>query len=218
MMLELILVRHGETAWNAERRLQGHLDIGLNDIGLRQAAACGQYLAHEPLDAIYASDLQRAQQTASALAAPHGLPIQTDTGLRERCFGGFEGKLYSELEALFPTSNAAMLERDLDARYPDGVHRAETLREFDQRVMQTLNAILTDNPARRIAIVSHGGVLDCVYRRVRGLRLDSPRDFDVKNASINRFQWRDAALHLSHWGEVAHLAHLGEAVLDEANR
>src|SRR3954466_11612253 len=98
----VLLIRHGETAWNAERRLQGHLDISLNLEGERQAAAVAQALAGTHIDAIVSSDLQRASQTAQAIAASHQLPVQVERDLRERCYGGFEGLLYAEIEERFP--------------------------------------------------------------------------------------------------------------------
>src|SRR5205085_1137604 len=98
----ILLIRHGETAWNAERRLQGHLDIALNHEGERQAALLGAALADEALDVIVASDLMRARQTAEALSRAHGLPVHTERALRERCYGGFEGMLYAEIAQRFP--------------------------------------------------------------------------------------------------------------------
>lgn len=204
-MTEIVLIRHGETAWNAERRLQGHLDIALNEQGLRQAEALAAALAHEHFDAIFASDLQRAGQTAAAVAAGRSQPVLIDAGWRERCFGGFEGLLYADIASAFPQAHAAMLARDVDVRYPAGAHIAETLREFDARVFATLQRLLAGGSYRKVAIVSHGGVLDCLYRRAMQLTLDSARDFDVMNASINRMQWQDGQLRLLVWGEVTHL-------------
>lgn len=214
-MTEIILIRHGETDWNAEWRLQGHLDIGLNAEGLRQAEAAGAALANEAVDAIFASDLQRALATAQAVAAPRGMPVQIDAGLRERCFGAFEGMLYADIGSRYPEAHAAMLAREVDARYPDGERRAETLREFDQRSLDTLRRIVGGGQYRKVVIVSHGGVLDCLYRKAKQQDLGSARDFDVRNASINRFLWSDDALQLLHWGDVAHL---GQTVLDEIDR
>lgn len=208
---EILLIRHGETAWNAERRLQGHLDIPLNDEGLRQAAALGRALRSENLDVIFASDLQRAMQTADAIAAPLAMTVAIDAGLRERCFGGFEGLPYADIHAHFPEAHAAWQAREPDARFPQGQNAPETLREFSQRAVDTVIR-LASLGHRRIAIVSHGGVLECIYRAVHGIGFEPARDFDILNASLNRIVWDGERLQIRVWGDVAHL---NDAVLDE---
>ena len=208
----IILIRHGETAWNAERRLQGHIDIALNQEGLRQARALAGALAALPLDAIYASDLARALQTAQAVAARHTVPVQQDALLRERCFGGFEGLLYAEIAARFPHQFAAWQARDVDSAIPAGLRQAETFRQFYQRCTGAIGAIAQRHPGQTVALVAHGGVLECAYRAALGLSLDTPRDFPVLNASINRFAFDDGKLALLSWAEVAHLQ---RDVLDE---
>jgi probable phosphoglycerate mutase len=215
-MTEILLIRHGETSWNAEKRLQGHLDIPLNAEGERQAAALGAALANEALDAIFSSDLQRALQTAQAVAGPQGKAVAIDAGLRERCFGAFEGLQYDEIEARYPEAYIAWRARDRHARYPSGKHVAETLDEFFKRVADTVDRLLRRGDYRKVAVVTHGGVLDCLYR-VASNRLDfaAPRDFDVLNASINRIRWSDGRMQIMQWADVAHL---DPAVLDEIDR
>jgi len=210
----LILIRHGETAWNAERRLQGHIDIALNAEGLRQAEALAAALADDKLDAIVSSDLSRAAQTADAVARSHKLPVARDPLLRERCFGGFEGLLYAEIEQRFPAEFAAWQARDVHARLPDGIRVAETFRQFYDRVIKAILAQAARHPGQTLALVAHGGVLECAYRAALGLSLETPRDFPVMNASINRFTVQDGKLALVSWGEVAHLE---PRVLDELN-
>lgn len=212
-MIEILLIRHGETDWNAERRLQGHLDIGLNAQGMRQAKALARALQAETLDAIFASDLQRALHTAQAVAAPRNMPIQIDPGLRERCFGGFEGLRYADIPAHFPQAYAAWQAREPDARFPPGQHVAETLREFSTRAIETVRRIARCGH-RKIAIVSHGGVLDSIYREASGIGFAHVRDFDVLNASINRIVWDGEAMLIRQWGDVAHLSN---TALDEIN-
>jgi probable phosphoglycerate mutase len=215
-MTELLLIRHGETAWNAEKRLQGHLDIPLNAEGERQAAALGAALANEPLDAIISSDLQRAMKTAQAVADAQGKPIQVDPALRERCFGAFEGLQYHEIEQRYPESYAAWRRRDRHARYPDGKHIAETLDEFFHRVVGAVERLVRGKGYRKVALVTHGGVLDCLYRAASD-RLDftAPRDFDVLNASINRVHWTPTGMQILQWADVAHL---DTTVLDDVER
>jgi probable phosphoglycerate mutase len=212
--LNIILIRHGETAWNAERRLQGHLDIPLNAEGERQARLLAEALSPESIDLIVASDLQRARQTAQAVAGLRGMPVHVETGLRERCYGGFEGLLYSEIEQRFPAEFAAWQARDVDAVLPDGKNCGETFRDFYTRATGAILALAAAHPGGTIAMVAHGGVLECAYRMALGLPLETPRDFKVYNASINRFRVADNRLSLQSWGEVGHLR---PAVLDELN-
>jgi probable phosphoglycerate mutase len=212
--LKIILIRHGETAWNAERRLQGHLDIPLNAEGERQARLLAGALAAEPLDLIVSSDLQRARQTAQSVATLRGMPLHIEPGLRERCYGGFEGLLYSEIEQRFPAEFAAWQARDVDAILPHGKNCGETFRQFYERATGAILGLARAYPDSSIAMVAHGGVLECAYRMALGLPLETPRDFKVFNASINRFHLEEGRLVLDSWGEVAHLQ---PAVLDELN-
>lgn len=212
--MNIILIRHGETAWNAERRLQGHLDIPLNAEGERQARLLAEALAPEAIDMVVASDLQRARQTAQAVASTRKLPVHADPGLRERCYGGFEGLLYSEIEQRFPREFAAWQGRGIDGVLPSGKNSGETFRAFYTRCTDAILAIAGAHPGRTIALVAHGGVLECAYRMALGLSLETPRDFKVFNASINRFRVEDGRLVLQSWGEVSHLQ---PAVLDELN-
>ncbi len=219
-MVEILLIRHGETAWNAEKRMQGHLDIGLNAAGLRQAAALGHALRHEQLDVIISSDLQRALQTAQAVAAGREMAVATDAGLRERCFGVFEGLLYADLATAHPHAYAAWKARELDVRYPPGVNKAETLREFSARALATIGRLAAAGAHRKIALVTHGGVLECAYRAATGTSLQSARDFDILNASVNRLHWTPAGMQVAHWGDVRHLQDdlLAPGALDEIDR
>ena len=118
--MEILLIRHGETDWNRARRMQGHIDIPLNNEGLRQAKALGAALASEKLDAVYTSDLQRAKLTAQAVADVHQMPLIIDEQLRERCYGVFEGLMYKEVAQQFPREFALWQARDLHARFPAG--------------------------------------------------------------------------------------------------
>jgi len=207
MKTTILLIRHGETAWNAVRRLQGHIDIPLNEQGERQAAALARALSAERLDAIVSSDLQRAMQTAQAVAARHAhLRLATDPQLRERAYGVFEGMLYPDIERQYPDDFARWHARDIDAVMPAGGRLAESFRQFYQRSIAALQAVAARHAGQTVAVVAHGGVLECAYRAAQGIQLDSPRDFQVRNASINRFSMVDEKFVLDSWGEVAHLA------------
>jgi 2,3-bisphosphoglycerate-dependent phosphoglycerate mutase len=206
-MTRILLIRHGETAWNAVRRLQGHIDIPLSPTGERQAEALARALAAEPLEAIISSDLGRALQTAQAVAEHHPhLPLRSDPGLRERGYGVFEGLLYTEIAERYPVEFAEWQARDVDAVMPAGDRVAESFRQFFQRCQDGIARWAERYPQQSILIVAHGGVLECAYRAARGLSIDGPRDFQVKNASINRFTFDKGVLSLEQWGEVAHLS------------
>jgi len=204
-MTEILLIRHGETAWNAVKRLQGHLDIPLNAEGTRQAKALAYALQNEKLDAVISSDLQRAVQTAGEIARLQGVSTRLDAGLRERCFGGFEGQLYSDLPHLFPAEHAAWKSHDPDAEFPIGENKGETIRQFHERVITHLMHYAKQFNGKKIAIVAHGGVLECAYRAAKNLPLDAPREVTIYNASINRFNVESEQLHLLLWGDIAHL-------------
>lgn len=214
---EILLIRHGETEWNAIKRLQGHWDIALNAQGQAQAAALGLALCSEPLAAIVSSDLQRARQTAQALAdrQPSLLQVMCDPGLRERCYGAFEGMYYSGISQRYPADFAAWQARDIDAVFPPGARASESFRNFHARSMAAILQWARRYPGQKIALVAHGGVLECAYRTALGLPLSTPRDFPILNASINRFVLEDDALRLQSWGEVAHL---DATALDEVDQ
>ncbi|WP_034300767.1 histidine phosphatase family protein [Herbaspirillum sp. RV1423] len=213
-MTDILLIRHGETDWNVDKRLQGHIDIPLNAEGQRQAAALGRALDSEALDAIYASDLQRARDTAQAVASRQGKSVQLDPALRERCYGGFEGLLHHDIQQRYPADFAAWKAREPDARYPAGERAAETMREFSARVVGAVTRLAAGGH-RKIAIVTHGGVLECIYRWTRQTGFAPARDFDIFNAGINRLHWDGERLQIIRWADIAHLS---PRVLDEIDR
>jgi len=205
----LILVRHGETAWNRERRIQGQLDTPLNDEGRRQALAAGERLASQrglyELDRaggarIVASDLLRCRQTAEAIAAATGLPMSTDPRLRERSYGLFEGRTYSEVQRDMAAAFQRWLSRDPDFDVDGG----ESLRTFQKRVADVLDELAQAAPGATLVVVTHGGVLDIACRMCRGLGLTAPRDFELLNASLNRICWDGSRFSVVDWGDVSH--------------
>lgn len=207
----LLLIRHGETAWNAEHRIQGHLDIPLSPAGVRQAARLAERLADERLDAIYSSELARAWLTAEPLAARLGLPVVADARLRERCFGVFEGHTLDEIAARHPE-----MFRQWRARDPQwAMEGGESGQQLIDRVLDALHDIASRHAGGAVAVVTHGGVLDVAYRAARALRWDAPREHQMLNASINRLRATAAprALELIRWGDVAHLGDTLDEVL-----
>jgi len=206
----ILLLRHGETAWNAELRLQGQLDIDLNDTGRRQALLLGQRLAGEGLAAIYSSDLLRARATAAPLAQLTGLPVVTDVALRERGFGVFEGLTHAEIELRFPDEARRWRHRE-PGFGPGG---GEPLDAFCARSVAAVARLAAAHAGELIAVVSHGGVLDCLYRAAVGAELDAPRSWQVGNACVNRLLFTGQGFMLIGWDDRAHLDE--PDVLDEA--
>lgn len=202
-MVELIVVRHGETDWNRDRRLQGHVDIALNATGVEQAVRLAAALAHEPIDAIHSSDLARALATAEPVAAGLGLPVRRDAGLRERGYGVLEGSTYDEIALHRPDDAERMKRRDASHAMPGG----ESLAAFRERVIVAVTTIARDHAAAFgdgsiTLVVTHGGVLDMLYREACGLALDAPRPGgSIGNARINRLSFADGRFALRSWAE-----------------
>jgi 2,3-bisphosphoglycerate-dependent phosphoglycerate mutase len=198
----VLAIRHGETAWNADGRIQGHIDIPLNDTGRWQAGRVARALADERIDAIYSSDLARAHQTAEALAHVAGRPVVADAGLRERHFGIFEGRNYHDLERELPEQTARWRRRDPHFG-PEG---GETLDAFFARVVTSATRHAAAHPGQTVVLVAHGGVLDCLYRAATGLDLQAPRTWQLGNASINRLLYTGERFTLVGWADDGHLA------------
>lgn len=211
-MTRILAIRHGETTWNVDSRIQGQLDIGLNDLGRRQAERAALHLADEGLDAIYSSDLKRAHDTAQALARRSGAALRTDAGLRERCFGVFEGRTFAQIDAQWPELALRWKRREPDFGAPGG----ETLVEFYARCVAAASRLAAAHAGQTIALVTHGGVLDCLYRAATRVELNAPRTWTIGNTSINRLLWTDDGFTLIGWGDTQHLEPLDEA-LDEAS-
>ena len=206
----IVAIRHGQTAWNAEFRLQGQIDIPLDRVGLRQAATLADALRDEGLSAVIASDLGRAWQTAQALAGPLGLPLSADPGLRERCFGVLEGQTRQQIDQQSPD-----LARRWHSREPDfAPEGAESLRVFYARTIAAVDRLVAAHAGGTIALVSHGGVLDCLYRAATRTALDAPRSWTLGNAAINRLLHTPQGFTLVGWDDAGHLEALeGDDIL-----
>lgn len=197
----IIAVRHGETDWNAISRIQGHTDIALNATGRAQAAHVASAISAEQIDAVYASDLQRAFATGAAIAEAAGAPLQAEPGLRERCFGVLEGRSFAQIEAQWPEQ--AVRWRKRDPHYsPEG---GESLSLLHGRVAEVVHRLAAQHPGGHIVLVAHGGVLDVLYRLATGQEIQAPRTWQLQNAAINRLLWTPEALTLVGWGDTAHL-------------
>ena len=197
----IIAIRHGETAWNVDTRIQGHLDIPLNDTGLWQARQVARALAGEPLSAIYASDLQRAHTTARAIAEATGAPLVPEPALRERSFGELEGRTFAEIETELPEQARRWRQRDPHFA-PEG---GETLVQLRERIAATTHRLAALHTGGLVVLVAHGGVLDVLYRLATGQELQAPRTWQLTNAAINRLLWTPEGLTLVGWADTQHL-------------
>lgn len=198
----LCLVRHGETDWNAQRRLQGSTDIPLNRQGLRQARATAERLADERFDHLYSSDLGRAMETARASAERLGLDILPLPDLRERNYGQFQGLTHDEAQQRYPALQPRLRAREPHATPPGG----ESLAVFSQRVERAFESLVATHTGATLLIVSHGGVLDIAYRLATGMPLEAPRDFVIGNACINWIVHDGTDWQLESWGDDTHLS------------
>lgn len=215
MSTEFLIVRHGETTWNVERRIQGWRDISLNNNGRAQALQLADRLSDpdnelSPLHAIYSSDLARARETAQAVAERLGLPVSLIEGVRERNYGVLEGVQFDRMQEHYPEVARVWQSRDPDGVIPMG----ETLRQFHARVTQALESLSVRHAGQRILVVTHGGAMDIIWRAATGHAIEAARKAVLLNASINRikiepaekgFQWS-----LVDWGDVRHLNDSGD--------
>jgi probable phosphoglycerate mutase len=202
-MTRVCFVRHGETDWNIEQRMQGHIDLALNARGEAQAAAAGRYFLARQADALYTSDLQRARQTAQPIAQALGLAPIPLPALRERNFGRCEGLTFAEIAARHADDARAIHTRDPDYAAPQG---GESRRQHETRILGCVDQLVGNHCGQTLVVVTHGGVLDVIYRRALGLPCDAPRDYPIPNAGINWVAISGGQWSIECWGETAHLA------------
>lgn len=205
-MMELILIRHGETDWNRELRFQGQIDVPLNATGHEQARRVGLRLAQEEVHTLVCSDLMRAQETARPVAQnrlpDQGLSPVLEVGLREQSFGVIEGMLVADIKAQYPNEWAQWTQFDADYAFEGG----ESVRQFHTRVLTAVRALAQQYPQQTVAVVTHGGVLDMIYRSAMALPLSGPRQSLIPNAGLNRVRVDGDAIHILDWADTQHLA------------
>jgi probable phosphoglycerate mutase len=197
----ICFVRHGETDWNLEQRIQGHTDVALNATGRAQALAMAYNAGHHRFRAMYSSDLARARETAQALAEREGLEVRLLRNLRERHYGLFQGITAEEGARLHPAAYAHYMARDPGYDFETG----ETLLDFAERVREAVEWMVRHHEGETICAVSHGGVLDILYRQATGRPLETPRDFVIPNCALNWFSFDAHGWHLERWADRHHL-------------
>lgn len=201
----IIAIRHGETAWNVDTRIQGQLDVELNDTGRWQARQTALALQDEDIAAIYASDLSRAFETAQAIGAVAGLQPVPVPALRERHFGQFQTRTWAEIETQWPQQA-----QQWRTRVPDwSPQGGESLLTLRARISDAVHTLAQRHLGQQIVLVAHGGVMDVLYRLATGQELQAPRHWPLGNAAVNRLLWTPQGLSLVGWGDDRHLQSAG---------
>jgi probable phosphoglycerate mutase len=196
-----VLIRHGESTWNHEHRIQGQLDPPLSDRGREQAARLALRLGVHRPEAVYASDLLRAIQTAEPIAAALGLPVHPDAGLREIFLGEWEGLHTTELTARFPEAWAAWTQEPNWDLVPGG----EGAAAFEARVGRALDALLARHSHGEAVVVTHGGVIQLALHRIVGKPSRGLFPFRISNASITILEERNGRVIIAGVNDVSHL-------------
>ncbi|MEQ1759268.1 MAG: histidine phosphatase family protein [Vicinamibacterales bacterium] len=199
--MKLIVVRHGETEWNRQRREQGHLDSPLTENGVRQAEALARRLGHLTIDALYSSDLGRAVQTAEVIGAACKQPVRLDQQLRERHMGVFQGLTWDEMSLQFPQERAEYERTGFFRTIPEG----ETAEERRDRSIRVLTAIAERHPHDTVVVVTHGGFLMGFLEFVLGIPSGSGTRFKKDNGSFNSFEYDGLGWCLRTWNDLSHL-------------
>ncbi|KAH6769464.1 Phosphoglycerate mutase family protein [Perilla frutescens var. frutescens] len=202
---EIIVIRHGETEWNTNRRIQGHLDVDLNDVGRKQAVAVADRLSKEnQISAVYASDLKRASCTAEVIAKACGvLEVTKDPDLRERHLGDLQGVVFHESHRVNPEAHKAFVSHHDDQEIPGG---GESFNQLYKRCTSALQRIAKKHKGERVVVVSHGGTIRALHRKAS----PNQRCGKILNTSVNVFHlYVDGKWCVKSWGDVSHLNQTG---------
>jgi len=199
-MTSIIVVRHGETVWNTEGRMQGHADSELTEKGQSQAQAVAKRLKEESFSQIYSSDLGRAFNTAQTIADEVNHTVATDQRIREKSFGDLQGMTVAE-------------QQEARLTHGDELDSGESLTAFSKRVMNFFHEIATKHNGETVLVVTHGGVLSLLLRLCLGLKQESPRKFRLPNAAINTIDNVNGEWII---GMIGDTHHLEDVALDES--
>jgi len=197
---EIILIRHGETEWNSQQRMQGHSNSDLSSVGQAQIQALGQWMKNVPFDLIYSSDSLRAKQTAEAITQFSGHELQIDLRLREKNLGVFEGLTSEEARERHP--EVFRLFKTAGSKYV--IDEGESTQQLHDRALEIVNEIRIKHPEERVLLVTHGGFIRVVMKHSLGLSLETPTRFLIRNTGVFRLVWEDKWL-VSQMGGVSHL-------------
>ncbi len=213
MPTRLILIRHGQTEWNADGRFMGQTDIGLNEIGQAQAEAVARRLTDEHPTAIYTSDLQRARQTAESIqqALMGGEPAQpsptliTEKRLREMHFGEWQGLTYPQIQSRYPEAAEAW-ETNMLINAPSG---GETVTQVSERVRQAYEEIKRTYPEETVFLVAHGGTLQILLCTALDIGIDKFWQFTLNNTSVSELIIFPEGAILGLFNDTCHLGRIG---------
>ena len=197
---EIILIRHGETEWNSQQRMQGHSNSDLSSVGQAQIQALGQWMKNVPFDHIYSSDSLRAKQTAEAITHFSGHELQFDQRLREKNLGVFEGLTSEEARERHP--EVFRLFKTAGSKYV--IDEGESTQQLQDRALEIVDEIRIKHPEERVLLVTHGGLIRVVMKHSLGLSLETPTRFLIRNTGVFRLVWEDKWL-VSQMGGVSHL-------------
>ena len=187
MSCRIFLIRHGETIWNSEMKLQGHTDIPLSDIGVDQAKALAHRLASQTISAIYCSDLGRAVETARAIAAPRGMEMTHLEALRELNFGLWEGHTFSEIKQQYGDMVSRWWANPLTVDIPGG----EGLSGLASRVVSAVKEIVEKHQGEQVAVVCHGGPIRSLVCTILGMDLNKYWKIRQDNSALNIIDFTD---------------------------
>lgn len=201
-MRRLILIRHGESTWNQERRIQGNSDPGLSDRGRAQAALLADRLKGRPFAGLHTSTLRRALETAAVLGDALGLDPQPADGLREINLGTWEGRTAAEIRTDWGDTYDRWLDRPLDATAPPG---GEALRSFQQRAVGALEQIRTAHLDGDLLVVTHGGVIKAYLCHILGLDLNRLFRIKTDNTALTEIVFIGETAHLALLNDTCHL-------------
>jgi probable phosphoglycerate mutase len=207
----IIAIRHGETDWNVLGRYQGQTDIPLNESGLAQARQVASFLRDKTIHAIYTSNLSRASQTALEIAQVRKGELRIIPELREQHYGVFQGLTGAQVKERWPDSYQKWHDR-VPEFGPEG---GETRNEFKERCIKALQQVAVQHPGEVLAVVCHGGVLDCLYREAAKLPMDAARTWSLENAAMNHLRYDESGFSLVDWGNVSHLDQAGRDEMKE---
>ena len=197
---EIILIRHGETEWNSQQRMQGHSNSDLSSVGQAQIQALGQWMKNVPFDLIYSSDSLRAKQTAEAITQFSGHELQFDQRLREKNLGVFEGLTSEEARERHP--EVFRLFKTAGSKYV--IDEGESTQQLQDRALEIVNEIRIKHPEEHVLLVTHGGFIRVVMKHSLGLSLETPTRFLIRNTGVFRLVWEDKWI-VSQMGGVSHL-------------
>ena len=202
----LILIRHGETIWNTQLRMQGSLDSDLTPKGELQIKALGEWMKEIPFDYLYCSDTPRAHKTAEALSKYTGHTLNFDKRLREKNLGIFEGLTSEEAREQYP--EAFKLFKTAGANYV--IDQGESTQQLLDRALEVIEEIRIRHPQKVVVAVTHGGVVRVLMKHVLGIPLDAPTQFLIGNTGIFRLVWREKWL-VAEMGAEPHLEKVNNA-------